>query len=129
MKSVFIILFMGIGVQLFAQVDFDSRLLSKFDKAQLQQLAENQSPVLDYWTYYLDHGYQVVDVPAGKSADAYPEIKYKSAKKFNILDLGVSMNRDTKKYYRIEGTNQMLLIYSSDEFSKLFNAHRQNGNN
>lgn len=131
MKLFTFILFLGISVSAFSQADFDKRLLERFSEEQIQALTLEQSPALDYWNYYLDHGYEIVDVPTGKTTTAsqFPEIKYKSKEKFNVLDLGVSMDAKTKKYFKIRGSNQLLMLYSRDEFSQLFNEYRMNNKN
>lgn len=122
MKSILIILGLFCFGSAFSQSDFDQRLLVKYDAEQIAQLQDNESRVLDYWTYYLDHGYKIVAIPSGKEGDNFEEIKIKSMAKFNVLDAGVSMDNSAPKYYRIKGTNEMLVLLSGDDFTKKFNA-------
>ncbi len=123
MKSILIILGLFCFGSAFSQSDFDQRLLVKYDAEQIAQLQENDSRVLDYWTYYLDYSYEIVDIPSGKENNNFEEIKIKSMEKFNILDSKTKMDRTSPKYYRIKGTNEMLVLLSGDDFTKKFNAH------
>lgn len=126
MKFLSLILFMGISASVFSQADFDKRLLARFSEAQLNDMAQNHPAVLDYWTFYLDHSYEVVDIEPGKSMDEYPEIKFKSPEKFNILDLDVSMLKKGKTHFRIKNSNKLLILDSNEGFVEKYNAYRAN---
>lgn len=112
------------GLALHAQESYDTRLEAKYSKEQLAKLQENESQAIDYWTYYLDNSYEIVDVIPGKSAEGYEEIKIKNIDSFNILELGIEMDRSTNKYYQIKGTNQMLVLLSNEKFVEKYNSNR-----
>jgi len=126
MKSILILLFFGVSLSTFSQGDFDKRLLAKFSEEQILKMEADHQNSLEYWEYYLDNSYIVVDVPAGKSADEFPALKYKSAEKFNILEEDITMDSVAKKHYQISGTNKMLVLLSSKEFTEKFNEYRAN---
>lgn len=124
MKLFTLILFLGISVSVFSQTNYDKRLLAKFSQEQITDMAVNQRSILNYWTYYLDNGYKVVDVPSGKNMDEYPEITYKSAEKFNILKLNTQISNLGQTYFRIKNSNQLLILDSSSHFIQKYNAYR-----
>lgn len=124
MKSILILFFLGVSMSVFAQSDFDKRLLAKYSEEQLTDMAENHSAVLTYWTYYLDNSYEIVDIEAGKNIDMYPEIKFKSADKFNVLEHDAKRQKVGKTHFRIKNTNQLLVLDSGDDFVKKYNAYR-----
>lgn len=124
MKSVLSVLFLFLFYQGFSQVDFDKRLLVKYSAEQLHDMAVNHPDILDYWTYYLDHSYRVETITPGKDLSHIPEITFKSSKKFNVLDLGVSMNKTGSQYFKIKNKNQLLILDSDEDFTRKYNAHR-----
>lgn len=125
MKSIlFGLVFSIASVSLFSQGDFDERLLSKFDAEQIQDLQAKNSPSIAYWTFYLDNSYEIVDLPAGKSAEEFEQVKIKDIDNFNILDLDIDMARSTKKYFQIKGSDQILVLLSNEEFVARFNEYR-----
>lgn len=124
MKFFTLILFMGISVSVFSQTDFDKRLLAKFSQEQITDMAANHPEILNYWTYYLDHSYEIVTIQAGKDVSEYPEIKFKSSGKFNILTVDASRQKVGKTHYRIKNSNQLLVLDSTTGFTKKYNAYR-----
>lgn len=124
MKFFTLILFLGISVSVFSQTDFDKRLLAKFSQEQLTDMAANHPNILNYWTYYLDHSYEIVDIQAGKDVSEYPEIQFKSPEKFNILKVDATMKKVGKTHFRIKNTNQLLILDSNTGFTKDYNAYR-----
>lgn len=124
MKSILVVLGLICFSSIFAQSDYDERLLVMFDESQIIQFQENDSPSLDYWTYYLDHSYDIVEKPQGKNLDDVEELKIKNLEKFNILDSGISMDRHAPKYFRIKGSDQMLVLLSATKFTEQYNAFK-----
>lgn len=126
MKFFTLILFLGISVSVFSQDNFDKRLLEKYSQEQLNELAVNQPQIVDYWTFYLDNSYEIIDIQAGKSIEKYPEIKFKSADKFNVFELDSQMQKTGKTHYRIKNSNLLLVLDSKKEFIEKYNAYRAN---
>ena len=127
MKLFSLILFMGISISVFSQTDFDPRLLAKFSEARIQELSKDHPEVLQYWTYYLDNSYIIVDGDAsGKLlVSTGQSLKIKSLSDFNILKYDIHMDRKVRKTYDIKGTNSYLVLLSNDEFSRAYNNHRK----
>ncbi len=108
------------------QSQFDPRLLSRYSEERIAELSDKQPATIEYWTYYLEHSYSIVDNATGKSIETNEEIKIKDFEKFNILDLDIHMDRNKSKVYKIKGTDQYLLLKSNDQFSKEFSRNRSN---
>lgn len=126
MKSVLIALGLFCFGSAFAQSDFDERLLEKFSEERIKSLTEDQPAVIEYWTYYLDHSYMIVDGDAtGKLLASGETIKIKNMDNFNILKYDIHMDRSKRKTYSIAGTNSYLVLLSNDEFSKAFSNQRK----
>lgn len=107
------------------QSQFDPRLLSRYSEERIAELSEKQPSTIEYWTYYLDHSYMILDGEAtGKTLDTNEEVKIKNIDDFNILALGIHMDGKRQKAFRIKGTNQYLILKSSDQFSKEFSRNR-----
>ena len=126
MKSILILFFLGVSLSAFTQGDFDKRLLAKFNEERIEELKADHPEVLEYWTYYLDNSFILVNGDAtGKLLASGESIKIKDLKNFNILDYDIHMDRNLRKSYDIKGTNSYLVLLSNDEFSKAYSNQRK----
>jgi hypothetical protein len=127
MKSIFFTAALLIGLSSFAQSNYDDRLLAKFSEDRIQELQKDQPQIIDYYTYYLDHSYEIIDeASSGKNFQTDQEVKIKNLESFNILDLGLTMDRSASKIYRIKGTEKYLRLLSNREFVLGYNKSRNN---
>ena len=126
MKSILMLFFLGMSAYAFSQGDFDKRLLVKYSEQQLKDMSVNHPDVLDYWTFYLDNSYEVVEIQPGKNISEYPEIKFSSPEKFNVLALNAPMLQTGKTLFRIKNKDKLLVLDSNEEFTKRYNAYRSN---
>lgn len=125
MKALFLIVFLGCTAQLSAQNSFDERLLSKFSSERIVELQENHSDILSYWTYYLDNSYYIIDgETSGKTIATNETVSISDLSNFNILDLGLNMDRNFSKTFQIVGANKYLMLLSNREFVAGFNAYQ-----
>ena len=125
MKTLFTLLVLAISIGSMGQSQFDQRLLARYSEERIAELSEKQPSSIEYWTYYLDHSYMIVDGGAtGKTIDTDEEVKIKDIDDFNILALGIHMDGKRQKAFHIKGTNQYLILKSSDQFSKEFSRNR-----
>jgi hypothetical protein len=125
MKPLFSFFLIFLGSSLFAQADYDPRLLARYSEDRIAELQREQPSILEYWTYYLDNAYIIVDSEAtGKHLKADETIKIKDIENFNILELDIHMDRNHSKVYQIKGTPKYLLLHSNKTFSELFSRHR-----
>lgn len=133
MKNIFLLLFLGMSAALFAQdakensvVQPDARLYEVYAADYLQRLQTKNPFLIQRWNFFLDHGFYVTDMPAGKDM-TYSEITVADVDKINILQLEKEQNltRDFNKRmrYRIAGTDKLLICYSGKEFRDALNIH------
>ncbi len=114
------------AADVFAQSNFDDRLLAKFDQERIADLQKNQPQILAYWSYFLDHGYFIGEVAdlEGKLKIAEHSVKIKDLNSINILALDVHPDRHMSKAYKIKGTTKYLVVHDNATFSKMYNrAH------
>jgi len=127
MKVIFFVTTLLIGFSSIAQSDYDERLLAKFSEARINELKVEQPQIIDYYTYYLDHSYEIVDeATSGKSFKSDKIVKIKDLDSFNILELGLTMDRSSAKIYKIKGTDKYLRLFSNQEFVLGYNQSRNN---
>lgn len=126
MRFFLMLFFLGISALAFSQGDFDKRLLVKYSEEQLKDMAVNHPDVLDYWTFYLDNSYEIVDLQHGKDLSDYPEIKFNSPEKFNILTLNAPMLQKGKTLFRIKNKDKLLVLDSNEGFIERYNTYRSN---
>jgi hypothetical protein len=86
----------------------DDRLLVRFSTDQLENMKKTQPDELDLLSYALDHALYISDAPEGKNHDL-SEISNIEEK--NFLELGLEI-KDTNQYFRITGTNNVLVVKS-----------------
>jgi hypothetical protein len=108
----------------------DVRLYAVFDKAYLENSAKTDQFDLQWWTFYLDNAYMIVNEPPTKdgSVGNYPTVRIADVTHVNILLLEKEQNtqrqRDVEAIYRIEGTTKYLVYQSGRNLIEAFNAFR-----
>ena len=119
----FTVLALSLGTM--GQSDYDERLLTRYSEERIEELLEKQPSIIEYWTYYLDNSYTIVDgETTGKAILTDRELKIRNPDKFNILDFDIHMDRERPQSFRIKGTNQYLILKSDTQFSKEFSRNR-----
>ena len=79
MKSLLTLITLILGIASYGQVDYDKRLLSKYSEEKIEELIDKQPSLIDYWTYYLDNSYTIIDGEAtGKFVITDQEVKIKT---------------------------------------------------
>jgi hypothetical protein len=95
----------------------DARLADRFSKKELKSLTNDE---LTYWTFYLDNCYLIVDVPKEKT-DAVPasiKLDGLDKKDVNVFKLGLKPHAFARDYFRIEGTEKMLVVLPQTEIDQ-----------
>lgn len=111
----------------------DSRLSEVFSEKYIERALFYNPQVIDYWNYYLDHSYEIVDgIPADKLAtyqDLAEVVKTKqdfqaslSENDFNVLMFAPILYKDKESAYRMGDTGKLIVFYSKDDFLAAFNA-------
>jgi len=120
MKSILFIGALLFGTLAFAQ-DYDERLLAKFSEEQIIKLQDQKPDVLQYFSFYLDNGYKLVDPKPGKDYSQYPEIKLKNSSEINLFDLDIEHPLNSYGYYRIKNSDKILLLIPRSSLTKSYN--------
>lgn len=116
---------MAVCIGTMGQSDYDQRLLARYSQERIEELLKEQPSIIEYWTYYLDNSYTILDGEStGKALPTERELKIKNLDNFNILDLDIHMDRQKPQAYRIKGTGQYLILKSNSQFSKEFSRNR-----
>jgi hypothetical protein len=103
-----------------AQDTPDSRLLSKFSKKELKAL---DASTLNYWTFYLENSFEITGLPKGKGGDAVEQtitLENMDKEEINVFKLGFEPHEHARDYFRIEGTNKMIIVLPHTEIDKKF---------
>jgi len=127
MKYFLLLAFVSFAISSFSQSEYDERLLAKFSQEQLEDYRTNHPAVLEYWDFYLDNSYEIAsDLPLQKlNGNDLKEIKMRNRDAFNILDADLHPDGYSSKYFRIRGSNDVLILFSKSEIAERFNAHRK----
>jgi hypothetical protein len=127
MRILLFLLFLCLGGVANAQLDYDQRLLAKFTPERLTKMKSEHPEILAYWTYYLDESYVIVDSEvSGKAMASESEVQILDLANFNILDLGLTMDRNQRQTFAIQGTNKYLVLMSNNRFVDKFNRSQTN---
>ncbi len=100
----------------------DARLHAKFNKEELAKMQQDDPEALAFWTYYLDHGYTVMDMPKGKGADL-PSIDFNESN-FNLLAQKIVPQEVGNRYFRINGSGKLLAVHSFTDVKTKYKASK-----
>lgn len=101
---------------------FDKRLLSKFSEKELHDMQAQNPETLNYWNYYASNAFQVMELPAQKAAahEIKGTMKVSNLNSINIFDLHLTPQPKDYQYYKIEGTDKLLVILSEEQIKTRF---------
>ena len=111
----------------------DSRLSEVFSEKYIVKALYYNPQVIDYWNYYLDNSYKVVDnIPEDKLStyeNLSDVIKTKQdfqpsfdEANFNVLMFAPTLFKEQESAYRMGDTDKLIVFYSKDDFLAAFNA-------
>lgn len=130
MKNLFILLLLSFPIWAMAQQNTpptaDARLYDVFEANHIERLQEKNPYLINYYNYFLDHAYQIVDFPAGKN-DQFPTVEIEDLENFNII--AIQKEQHLKRggnhptYYKIANANKLLIFYAETYFTKKLNQH------
>ncbi|MEM7106014.1 MAG: hypothetical protein AAF502_22955 [Bacteroidota bacterium] len=132
MKSLFTLILFVLPLIGFSQTSglstqtLDQRLIDAFEPEYLQNLQSSNAFLIEYYTIFLDHGYEIQEFPEGKLAHMESvDIEAEELENFNVLHVirKYELERSSQafKYYRLGDTQKVLVLYSEDHFAKKLN--------
>jgi hypothetical protein len=123
-----------------AQQTYDKKLLAKFDKTYLEQQAKNNPIFIERQNFIVNHSYKIIDadsIPNNiklKKLQAFDHKQKKAINKeitindlnnFNIFNYNAKPGKKSNNYYKIGNTGKILVVYSVQKQTKLFNSNRK----
>ena len=104
-----LVLFLGMTTMTVAQTG-DNRKVSEVQTIEQLQ-STNPTEYKEVVAYAEKHGSQIMDLPKGKDARLNGEISMEKAQLIDPLKMGLTVP-SANEYYRITGTDKMLLLKS-----------------
>lgn len=129
------LLFLTISIS-YGQVTADSKLSARFTDSQIINLELSQSKELQFWNFYVDNCYQILDI--GEKALEYPNLntivainhvtnlpfdisnENPNLATFNPLKYNVPLSIKDKRIYNI-GNSKAIFFLPKKELMNLFN--------
>lgn len=140
MKKIILLLsliLMGFGA--FSQVSsFDSRLYAKYSEDILLNIQNNDPADIEYLNWFVENAFVIKEINDPESS-AYPKLRYldKETKMegaevteynpetFNVLEYSYEISAKSSNAYLIGNTGKLLVFYSGETMTKLFNEYRR----
>lgn len=111
MKKVILICSMTLlSVVVFSQ-QMDERLLKVYSEQELTEIKKTNIGFFNALVYGLDNATYVSDLPSGKELGDLKTISLPSGH-YSFASLGLKIVEDANQYYKIDGTNKMLVVKS-----------------
>lgn len=111
MKLLLISFFVGAFALSSEAQSYDSRLTKLYSTEELNALSSENPEKLTVLNYALDHALTIVDLPTGKEAKLNGEIVYDMTIRPDLSATGLKIS-ESNQYYRITGTNKVLMVKS-----------------
>ncbi|MCT4580932.1 MAG: hypothetical protein N4A35_05900 [Flavobacteriales bacterium] len=111
------IAFAGVGLLYGQDVEPDSRLTVKYTKSELQELKSNDQEQLEFLNFCIDNAYTIMPFPEEKAAasEIRGSVTLGNMNEINFFSLGYELEEENWQYYRINGSQKMLVIFSKEE--------------
>lgn len=124
MRTAIIVLALILGIQSYAQkTSNDPRLLERFSESQLNNMDESR---VAYWTYYLEHTYTIMDIPAEKASYLENlEVIDISSEDFHGFSMILDSYQKEGTYLRFQNEDKMVAIKPIAQFIEEFNNYYQ----
>ena len=128
MKIRLTLLFSLFTVAIFAPNNHDPRLLVKYESSFLDRMASKHQVSYQKLTYYLDHGYQIIDQNDSKFKDLKDYVTIDDMDHINLyqieLEQNIQADYKARKVYKIKGRDQFLVLLPKEEIYQAFNDYR-----
>lgn len=101
----------------------DARLKSNFTEKELAEMQLKNPANLEYLNFYVANAYEVTPMPSGKGAahEIKGTIKIVDLNSVNIYELKLFPLQKDYQYYKIEGTDKLLVIISDEQLKAKYN--------
>ena len=95
----------------------DARLKSNFTDKELAEMQVKNPANLEYLNFYVANAYEITPLPSGKgnAHEIKGTIKIADLNAVNIYELKLFPLQKDYQYYKIEGTDKLLVIISEEQ--------------
>ncbi len=125
MKTFYTLLFLlGLSLVGFSQSGtIDARLKSNFTEKELAEMQLKNPSNLEYLNFYVANAYEVTPMPSakGNAHEIKGTVKIADLNAVNIYDLKLFPLQKDYQYYKIEGTDKLLVIISEEQLKAKYN--------
>ncbi len=111
MKVSLFTLFLFFSAAAFSQSDAEQKLSQRYQESYLEDLRSNNPAEYQLLVYAVDNACEIVDLPQGKTEKLDGTIQVNSGTTPAFTDLNLEL-KDENQYFRIAGTNKMLVVKS-----------------
>ncbi len=105
----------------------DSRLYQAFDSLYLEDVKTANPFLIQRLNFYLDHSWYLTTLPPQKIKPDMPSVRIEDLNNINIFVLereqDLQKDWDGLSVYKIENSDQVLVLRSRKEFNELLNKH------
>jgi len=101
----------------------DQKLEAMFSKEQITSLASESPGTLEFWTYVLNEGLIILEMPEGKNDDLSNLESLTIGSNFNLLE-HVDLIGAQRKYFVDTVTGQLVILKSMEQLRDGFNLIR-----
>ncbi|HAA00728.1 MAG TPA: hypothetical protein DEP18_08930 [Flavobacteriales bacterium] len=118
------ILFLFAGILAQAQKsDWDQRLESAYTVKELTEMKKSDPSKLAFLNAVATKGWVIMDLPSekGSATEIRGSITVPDQKNVNLFALNLFPEKTNWQYYRISGTDKMLVVYSEDHIRSQMN--------
>lgn len=102
----------------------DPRLYDALSKSEIAEMQEKNPFLIQYYNYFLDHSYKIINQPKSKQLDL-PSVIIPNIEDFNILLIKkqqkLKRTWESQTYYTIKDTDKVLVFMSEREFTQKLN--------
>ncbi|MBO7571700.1 MAG: hypothetical protein J6T48_06055 [Bacteroidales bacterium] len=145
MKRKFVILLivtMISGISYAQTVQIDPRLEKAYSLEHLQRMQKETPIILELLNYELDYSWYIAEPYMQEKIDGFEYLYYKDPEtgekagmvqsiepgNVNIAEFYYERPFDHRNYYRVGKTNTIIVFYSNQEVSQMYNAMKGYGN-
>lgn len=111
------IAFFSVGLFYGQNIEADTRLEVKYSKDELIELTHTDQAELNFLNFCIENAFTIMPLPEEKSnaSEIKGTIVINDIENINFFDLGVDLEPLSWQYYKIAGTNKMIVIFSKEE--------------
>lgn len=101
----------------------DARLKSNFTEKELSEMQSKNPANLEYLNFYVANAYEVTPMPSakGNAHEIKGAVKIVDLNAVNIYELKLFPLQKDYQYYKIEGTDKLLVIISEEQLKAKYN--------